>query len=141
MIAITRHTLSIFNRLEKLFPIVQFLIRLWVARVFWKAGMTKISNWDSTVALFANEYKVPLLSPEIAALMATAAELACPVLLVLGFGARFAAFALLVMTAVIEFTYMSFPIHQVWAIFLLVILVKGAGPLSVDNFLRKKLEK
>lgn len=113
-------------------------IRLWIANVFWKSGISKLSDWEGTIALFADEYKVPVLPPEIAAYMGTAAELTAPILIAIGLGARFGAAALLVMTAVIEFTYMSFPIHQVWALMLLLIIFNGAGKASVDYFIRKR---
>lgn len=113
-------------------------IRLWIANVFWKSGLSKLSDWEGTVALFADEYQVPILPPEIAAYMGTAAELTAPILIALGLGARFGAAALLFMTAVIEFTYMSFPIHQVWALMLLLIIFNGAGKASIDYFIRKR---
>ncbi|NBX65383.1 MAG: DoxX family protein [Proteobacteria bacterium] len=140
MIALARRTVAALPVLEKAGSVVVLLMRLWIANVFWKSGLTKIANWDTTVALFADEYKVPLLPPEIAAYMGTAMELTAPILLVLGLGARFGALGLLFMTAVIEFTYMSFPIHQVWALILLLVIFQGPGKLSVDHFIRKKLE-
>ena len=103
--------------------------------------MAKLSDWQGTIALFADEYKVPVLPPEIAATMGTAAELTAPILIALGLGARFGAGALLVMTAVIEFTYMSFPIHQVWALILLLIILQGPGKASVDYFIRRHFSK
>jgi putative oxidoreductase len=140
MIALARRYLSVLPVVEKAAPVALLLMRVWIANVFWKSGLTKIASWETTVSLFADEYKVPVLPPELAATLATAAELACPVLLVFGLGARFGALALLCMTAVIEFTYMSFPIHQVWATILLLIVLQGPGRLSVDHFIRKKLE-
>ena len=71
-------------------------MRLYVGRVFFASGLIKLSNWDSTLALFANEYHVPVLSPHLAAILGTAAEIGLPVLLVLGLGTRFAAVALFV---------------------------------------------
>ncbi|MDX2074636.1 MAG: DoxX family protein [Alphaproteobacteria bacterium] len=114
-----------------------FGMRLWIAKIFWDSGNAKLSDWEGTVALFADEYKVPVIPPEIAAYMGTAAELGAPVLLVLGLGARLGAAVLLVMTAVIEFTYMSFPIHQVWALMLALIFFQGPGKLSFDHFIRR----
>ncbi|MBT2305132.1 DoxX family protein [Variovorax paradoxus] len=73
-----------------------------VATVFWNSGMTKLANWDTAVALFADEYRLPLLPPELAADMAASIELSAPVLLVLGLLTRPAAAVLLGMTAVIE---------------------------------------
>jgi len=116
------------------FSALQLLLRLGVAAVFFRSGMTKIANWDFTVALFTNEYQVPLLPPEVAAALATTAELTCPVLLVLGIGARFGALALLGMTFVIQtFVYPdSWPEHLLWASILLTIFSRGAGVFSID---------
>lgn len=120
-------------------PVLDLLLRIGIALVFWKAGMAKIANWDLTVALFADEYKVPLLTPDVAALLATAAELGCPVLLVFGLGARFAAAALLGMTLVIQvFVYPgNWSEHLLWASILLYVLTRGAGALSVDHVLHR----
>ena len=116
-------------------------IRLWIANVFWKAGLTKIDDWETTLLLFEHEYAVPLLPVELAAIMGTGGELIAPVLIVFGFGARVGATALLVMTAVIEFTYGSFPEHQVWALMLALIIFYGPGKLSIDNFIRKRFSR
>lgn len=116
-------------------PLLDLLLRAGIALVFWKSGMAKVANWDLTVALFADEYQVPLLSPEVAAAMATAAEIACPVLLIAGLGARFAAAALLGMTFVIQvFVYPeNWSEHLLWAALLLYVLTRGPGALSVDH--------
>jgi putative oxidoreductase len=116
-------------------------IRLWIANVFWQSGMVKLDDWQGTVALFADEYRVPLLPPELAAYMGTAAELTAPVLIILGLGTRLGALALLIMTAVIEFTYMHFDVHEVWALMLLLLLCTGAGRISIDYYIRKGYTK
>ena len=112
-------------------------LRLAVATVFWNSGMAKLANWDTTLSLFADEYQLPLLPPEIAAYAATTVELTTPVLLVLGLMTRFAAFILLGMTAVIEiFVYpLAWPTHIQWAAMLLVLLSRGAGTFSIDHLL------
>ena len=86
----------IINGLDFLSPVIDLFIRLWVANVFWKSGLTKIASWDATVALFTYEYHVPLLPPEIAATLGTAVELIFPVLLAFGLGARLSAAVLFV---------------------------------------------
>jgi putative oxidoreductase len=108
--------------------------RLAVATVFWNSGLTRLANWNATVALFADEYKVPVLPPQLAAYMATAIELSTPVLLVLGLLTRPVAAVLLGMTAVIEiFVYpLAWPTHIQWAAMLLILLCHGAGALSAD---------
>jgi putative oxidoreductase len=129
-----------FGLLER-FPIsiLQFLFRFTIAAVFWKSGLTKIASWFATVALFANEYRVPVLPPEIAATMAATIELACPVFLVLGLGTRLATLPMLGMTFVIEvFVYPEDWLeHLTWATTLLFILTKGPGPLSIDHYIAK----
>jgi putative oxidoreductase len=115
-------------------------LRVAVATVFWNSGMTKLPNWDLTVALFTDEYKVPLLPPEVAAYMAATIELTTPVMLVLGFLTRPAAAVLLGMTAVIEiFVYpMAWPTHIQWAAMLLVLLARGPGKVSLDWLIWRK---
>ena len=109
-------------------------LRAGVATVFWNSAMTKLANWETTIELFTEEYKVPLLAPEIAANLALAIELTTPVLLVLGLMTRACALVLLGMTAVIEiFVYpQAWPTHIQWAAMLLVLLCRGAGKLSLD---------
>ena len=98
-------------------------VRLWIAKVFMMSGLVKIKSWSSTIALFTDEYKVPILPPEVAAYMATAAELSLPVLLILGLMTPLAALGLFVMTMVIElFIYPGTTDHYHWML-LLGILV------------------
>ena len=115
-------------------------LRLAVATVFWNSAMTKLANWDTAVQLFADEYKVPLLPPDVAAYIAVSIELSTPVLLVLGLLTRPAALVLLGMTAVIEiFVYpQAWPTHIQWAAMLLVLLCRGPGSLSLDHWLWRR---
>ena len=110
-------------------------LRVGAATVFWNSAMTKLANWDTTIELFTDEYKVPLLPPELAANLALSIELTTPVLLVLGLLTRAAALVLLGMTTVIEiFVYpQAWPTHIQWAAMLLVLLCRGAGTLSLDH--------
>lgn len=118
-------------------------LRFAVATVFWNSGMVKIASWNTTLALFAEEYRVPLLPPELAAYMAAAIELTTPVMLVLGLLTRPAAALLLGMTIVIEiFVYpQAWPAHIQWAAMLLVLLCRGAGKLSIDYMLQRWLNR
>ena len=119
-------------------------LRFAVATVFWNSAMAKLANWDTTLSLFTDEYQLPLLPPEIGApIAATAIELTTPVLLVLGLLTRPAAFVLLGMTAVIEiFVYpQAWPTHIQWAAMLLVLLCRGAGALSIDHLLRRRIDR
>ena len=115
-------------------------LRFAVATVFWNSGQTKIANWDATLQLFEDEYKVPLLPPDLAAHIGATIELTTPVLLVLGFLTRPAALVLLGMTTVIEvFVYpQAWPTHIQWAAMLLVLVCRGPGKLSVDYLIRRR---
>lgn len=115
-------------------------LRLAVATVFWNSAMTKLANWDTALALFSDEYKLPLLPPDLAAHLAVSVELSTPVLLVLGLFTRPAALVLLGMTTVIEvFVYpQAWPTHIQWAAMLLLLLCRGAGTWSVDHWLRQR---
>jgi putative oxidoreductase len=122
------------------YTVLAIPLRLAVATVFWNSAMTKLANWDTAVDLFADEYKLPLLPPELAAYFAATIELSTPVLLVLGLLTRPAAAVLLAMTLVIEvFVYpLAWPTHIQWAAMLLVLLCRGPGRLSIDHLLRKR---
>jgi putative oxidoreductase len=128
--------------IQKLAPLhdgVLFLARLWLAKVFFMAGLTKIDSWESTLLLFEHEYAVPFLPVAFAAFSATFFELVVPPLLVLGLFTRFAAIPLLVMTAVIEFTYNSYLEHTYWALLFGILITYGAGRLSLDHLVAQKL--
>lgn len=141
---------SLWNRVAVLLEslvghwLLALAARFAIAGIFFLSGRTKVEGWlsvtDSAVALFADEYKVPLLPPEIAAHMATYAEHLFPLLLALGLFTRFAALALLGMTAVIQvFVYpAAWATHLSWAGLLLYLLGRGAGPLSLDRGLGLK---
>ncbi|UGA36772.1 DoxX family membrane protein [Chromobacterium haemolyticum] len=78
-------------------PLLLLLFRLWIANVFFKSGLTKIDDWDTTILLFTEEYHVPLLPPAVAAALAAAGELGLSALLALGLGGRFAAAGLFIL--------------------------------------------
>ena len=117
------------------------IARLSIASLFLQSGRTKVDGWihvsDSAVELFRDEYKLPLLSPELAAHVAAYAEHLFPALLVLGLFTRLSALALLGMTAVIQiFVYPdAWPTHLSWAGLLLYLIGRGGGALSVDRLL------
>ena len=121
-------------------PLLQLLFRLALAGVFLKAGLNKIASWELTVQLFADEYKVPVLSPDLAATMAATFELGCSALLVLGLGTRLATLPLLGMIAVIQtFVYPNaYAEHLTWASLLLFLLTRGAGPWSAAGRRRRR---
>jgi len=126
--------------------VLDLAIRLYVANVFFRSGLTKIEDWDKTVFLFQAEYHVPLLSPETAAFLGTFGELVFPPLLALGLAGRFAALALSVVNivAVIAYWYVlgkneaALMSHFYWGVLLLVTLLHGPGKLSVDHCLWRR---
>ena len=133
----------IAKRLDFLSPLLDLGVRLYLANIFWKSGLNKLQSWDTTVALFENEYQVPLLSPYAAALIGTGAELVLPVLLAAGLAGRFAALALFVfnIVAVISYPDLSeagLKDHFYWGILLLVPLFHGPGKLSLDGWLVRR---
>lgn len=115
--------------------VLEFGMRLAVGATFFKSGMNKFQSFDSAIDLFREEYRLPLLPPEIAAYMGTTVELCAPALLVLGIFARFGAAALLVMTLTIQFLVYpgNWPEHLMWASILAYVLTRGPGALSIDR--------
>ena len=130
---------GLLSRLE-LFPmgLLQFVFRFSIASVFWKSGQSKIASWDTTILLFANEYHVPLLSPQFAAAMAASIELGCSVLIAVGLLTRLATLPLLGMVFVIQtFVYPeNWVEHLTWATMLLFLLTRGPGPISLDRLIK-----
>ena len=139
--------------------LIALVARFSIAAVFWKSGQTKVEGlaidivdgrfslgWprlaDSAVDLFRDEYKVPLLSPELAAPLAATAEHFLPVLLLIGLATRLSALGLLAMTAVIQiFVYPgAYPTHGVWAAVLLYLVATGPGAVSIDRWLARRHE-
>jgi len=130
--------------LEQAQPLAQLAARLYVAQAFFASGLTKIRDWDTTLALFADEYQVPLLPPDVAALLGTAGELVLPVLLALGLAGRFAAAGLFVVNAVAVVSLMevapaALQQHVFWASLLAGLLLWGPGRWSLDRFLAPRL--
>ncbi len=133
------------NILDFLSHFGDLIIRLWVARVFFKAGLTKIASWSSTIALFTYEYNVPLISAEWAARIGTAVELVLPVFLVLGLGGRVPALFLFVFNI---FAVISYPFllteqgasglndHFYWGLLLMVLMLHGSGKISLDYIIK-----
>ena len=148
--------ITVGNRAMARIPedLIALLGRFSIAAVFWKSGQTKIEGFavdlvegriqlgwprlsDSAVALFQYEYDLPLLSPELGAVLAALGEHVLPVLLLLGLGTRFAALGLLVMTAVIQFLVYpgAYATHGVWAAVLLYLMARGPGRISLDQLI------
>jgi putative oxidoreductase len=138
-LALMERAVGVFDGVP--YTLLALPLRAAAATVFWNSAQAKLANWDTTIELFTDDYKVPLLPPEIAANMALGIELTMPVLLVLGLLTRAAALVLLGMTAVIEiFVYpQAWPTHIQWAAMLLVLLCRGAGWISLDHLIWPRL--
>jgi putative oxidoreductase len=132
---------------QRLFGLTEMLIPLWlilllarigIAGTFFRSGLTKVDDhWqvtDLAVALFQDEYKLPLLPPDLAAHLGAYTELSMPILIVAGLFTRLAALPLLGMTIIIEiFVYPgAWDIHATWAALLLLLITRGPGILSLD---------
>jgi len=133
-----RRLVELYDRLGRV-PLAfhQLLFRLAVAAVFLRAGLTKVVSWEPTVALFRDEYRVPILSPEVAAVTASVVEVGCSVLLIVGLATRLATVPLLAMLLTIQlFVYPhAWSEHLVWGSILLFLLTRGPGALSLDHLL------
>ncbi|MCE9549870.1 MAG: DoxX family protein [Betaproteobacteria bacterium] len=129
---------------EYLAPLIDLGLRLYLANIFFKSGLTKVLSWDSTLYLFSDVYNVPLLPPEVAASMAAGAELGLSALLVLGLFGRFAAAGLFILNVVAVISYADLSDaginqHLSWGILLGVLLILSRGNWSVDAWLEKRL--
>jgi putative oxidoreductase len=116
-------------------------LRVGISMVFWNSAQAKLASWDTALYMFAEEFKLPVLPPELAAYMATGIELTTPVLLWIGLATRASAAVLLGMTLVIElFVYpLAWPTHLMWAAMLAVLLCYGPGKLSLDWLIRRRV--
>ena len=128
--------------LDGLQPLAALLARLYVAQVFFLSGLTKLRDWGTTVALFTDEYKVPLLSPSLAAALGTAGVLVLPVLLAVGLAGRFSALGLFVVNAVAvislsEIAPAALQQHILWGTLLAALAIYGLGPWSADRWLKR----
>lgn len=132
--------------LDALQPAAQLLARWFIAGVFFRSGLTKIADWETTVALFTDEYHVPLLNPHIAAALGTSAELALPALILFGLGGRFAAAGLFILNGVAVISVADLPIpalqqHIFWGSVLAALLLWGPGRWSIDQLLWPRLRQ
>lgn len=125
-------------------------LRLYLGWIFFKAGLTKISDWETTVALFSEEYMVPILPPELAALLGTTGELVLPLLLWAGFLARPAAVGLFMVNVLAVVSYpqlfafecpAALRDHFYWGVLFIVLMVVGPGRLSLDAVLSRLAKK
>lgn len=126
-------------------PVFDLVLRVYIGLVFFRSGWEKAKDWDSTVYLFADEYRLPVLPPEVAAVLGASVELGMPLLLFAGLAARLAALPLIALTCVIQFVlgamnpaYDSTE-HIYWLLLLGVIVVRGPGKLSADHVIARRL--
>ena len=136
----------IISGLEKAQPLAQLAARLYVGQAFFLSGLTKLRNWDTTLALFADEYHVPLLPPDVAAVAGTTGELALPVLLVLGLAGRFAAAGLSVVNVVAvlslaEIAPAALQQQVFWGSLLIALVLWGPGRWSLDRLVLPWLQR
>lgn len=150
-----KQAIAFFEKIP--YSLIAFIARFSIAAVFWKSGQTKVEGLAidlingtfefgtpklaaSTLPLFRSEYRVPLLSPEVAAHMAAFAEHFFPVLILVGLATRFSALALIGMTLVIQlFVYPdAYPTHGTWMALLLLLVAKGPGSLSIDHLIARR---
>lgn len=132
----------IILQLNRFSSVIDLLLRLWVANVFWKSGTVKFANMDATIWLFANEYHVPILSPAFAAYSSTFVEITFSVLLAIGLASRFSALMLLGLNVIAALSYSSLQDiavqwHVAWGLGLLVILCHGPGKISLDALIKR----
>lgn len=141
MIATIRAAYAALERFP--LPVIELAFRIGVGMVFFKSSLTKLDDaWmvsDSAIALFQDEYKVPLLPPRLAAWMGTLVEFFCSLMVMAGLGARLGAAALLALTAVIQFAVYpgNWAEHLMWAALLAYVLTRGPGPISVDHLIER----
>ena len=129
-----------YARLER-FPlsILQLAMRIGVGAVFFRSGLLKLASWEFTVQLFRDEYRLPLLDPEVAARLAAATELGIPPLLIAGLATRLATLPLLGMIAVIQLLVYpnAWSDHLMWGSGLLLVLTRGPGTWSLDHLVAR----
>jgi putative oxidoreductase len=123
------------------------IVRIFIAHVFFQSGLSKIQDWNTTVVLFKYVYSAPLMSPEIAAYIGTAAELILPVLLFLGLGGRVAILAFFIynIVCVLSYHFLWTPAgnsglqdHIMWGLLLMMLMFHGSGIFSLDYLIHKK---
>jgi len=135
---------TVLSWLERIpYSLIALIARGAAFEVFWRSGSVKLDDWAGTLSLFESEYKVPLVPPHIAAYMAAGLELGGAVLMLVGLGTRAVALAYLGMIAVIQiFVYPeAWPTHVQWVAFLLLLLARGPGLISLDALICRLLAR
>ena len=139
--------LRVTGLVDRLQPLLLLAARLYVSLIFFRAGMLKVADWSSTLALFRDTYKVPVLPPELAATIGTFGELVFPVLIVLGLAGRLGAAGLFVVNVMAVVSYLDLfgfecpagiNSHYYWGSILLALVVFGPGKMSLDEFILQR---
>jgi putative oxidoreductase len=143
LVGVVQRLSAALNRIPYWF--IALCARVFPAAVFWQSGQTKVAGFHlrpGAVALFQNEYQLPVIDPTAAAYLSAVGEHVLPVLLVLGLATRFAALGLLFMTAVIEiFVYpLAWPTHGVWATCFVLLIARGPGEVSLDALIARRFK-
>lgn len=136
--------IGLFVRLPH--SIIALIGRVSIGLVFWKSGRTKVDGWnifhvnDKTLFLFREEYRLPFIPPETAALAAQIAEHVLPVLIIAGLATRFAAFGLAIMVLVIQVLVYpgAYVLHGTWLAVLLMLMKFGPGAISADHLIYRR---
>lgn len=128
---------TVQNLLVQLQAPATLAARIFVGMAFFRSGLTKIADWETTLALFADEYQVPFLPTEVAAVAGTFGELFFPVLLIMGLLGRFSALSLSVINIVAvislaDIAPAALQQHQFWGALLVGVVLWGPGKWSVD---------
>jgi putative oxidoreductase len=143
-----QRSLLVTSLIDRLQPVVLLALRLYVSAVFFRSGLVKLSDWSATLALFHDEYKVPLLPPDVAACVGAFGELAFPVLVTLGLVGRFGAAGLFVVNAMAVISYpqlfgfdcpAGIDAHFYWGSTLLALTVFGPGAISLDALILERM--
>jgi putative oxidoreductase len=139
--------LLVAGLVDRLQPLLLLAARLYVSLIFFRAGMLKIVDWSSTLVLFRDTYKVPVLPPELAAYVGAFGELMFPVLLALGLAGRLGAAGLFVVNVMAVASYLDLfgfecpagiNSHYYWGSILLALVAFGPGKISLDEFLLQR---
>jgi putative oxidoreductase len=120
-------------------PVVDLIIRLWLAQIFFVSAIIKLANWDNALNLARYEYPVRWMEPVTAAYLGVSIELIGAILLAAGLATRLAALSMLVLSLVIQLNYRALDTHLFWAVLFGWYVVRGAGPLSIDRLLARGL--
>ena len=148
LLSLTNLHAALGRFLDRLQPLALLAARLYVADVFWRSGWLKLSAWSSTLDLFRDEYHVPVLPPELAAVVGTFGELFFPALLVVGLFGRLGALGTFAVNAMAVISYSHVLLsegfeaalgnHVLWGTLLLGLTVFGPGKISVDHWLERR---